>query len=357
MYYAFPYVADLLLPNSLAKLPVLKNLAMYNLRNPKPDANRYLQPGGYDGYELSLELHGLLDYDWQIKQSAVDKFQSFNFPIQTVHGALAHDYLKKRYLSFNLADSNQEMIIRAIENQIKVTKQLCQAQPILVFHTAYFFNPDDQTVLSAKQRTISNLMAVRELAEKYEVYLGIENVFSGLGTVNLSSDLEFLHNLMNTINSPYIKITFDWGHANCQAFTEYCQGNLTRDDLINFKYHHLFLDALQGQIIYSHVHYNDMHLCELEYGDVDFAKMNRKLIKLLKRIDQHLPLTRIDQQYQEAFEKTFQRLLYENPLEKICLEIHPRKIFKVLPYYQPSGGTADEIEQSAGLFRKMLKTI
>jgi len=104
---------------------------------------------------------------------------------------------------------------------------------------------------------VSNLRKLACDAQEHGVTLGLENLGS-TDTINLCCTAEEHLRAIEEVNSPFLKATFDIGHANLT-----CGGNAEklRD----------FIKALGDQVVHVHVHDNNGMTGEKYFGDVHGA--------------------------------------------------------------------------------------
>jgi hypothetical protein len=350
-YCFLPYVIDACLPSKIFKRYKFFEKLPYRFHNlPKPRSEKFIQGKKYfDGYELLLELHGLLDRDWNIIEEKLNKYLTKKYPIYAVHGVLFGDSFENKYLKFRMDYHRRNRFKKAFKNQVLIAKKLCLNDPILILHTNELFRPSKKSFKEAQKRIVSNLKTVKPYLEKHQVYLAIENNYDYADRKALDAHPKFLKEILVNLDSKFIKINFDLGHANNQARIEYEKNKISKRALRKFDFLFNFLEILKGEIIYSHVSYNNNHL-KKNFNTLFDLKAN---LKKNFKFDQHLPLNFFDSQSLPRLEELFIKMIRENPIQKVCLEITPQKFFKFLK--TPQGGTPQDFNKSAKMLRLMLE--
>ncbi len=350
LYDAIPLYLDTFIPQSLKEIPYLTRLPYCRLAKPKPDSEDYIKSGVlFDGYELELDCYALLDRKWNIIPGCLEKFKTFNFPILSVHGILSKGLVKRKYLSLRLDDLDEDLVYKAIKNQLRITKDLNRyGKSILVLHSGELYKPSQTQIETSLKQLIKNLKNIKPVLAKEKVYIVLENTYNIKDYIDPNSSAKNLQRMLAEVSSPYLKINLDWGHLNAQARQEYLERRIMKSDLRELNFHREFIRTLKGQIMYAHLHYNDCHLQKQ-------IKINGRHItmKEIRKLDQHRPLNHFDKKSFPEFQIIMQEMIRDNPIEKICLEVLPKKVLKVVNYFKYGGEKADILE-SVKMLREMI---
>lgn len=124
---------------------------------------------------------------------------------------------------------------------------------VLVMHPGKISGDREKSFMSM----VRNLKKLSSKAHDCGVILGLENK-EGTDQTNLCCTVDEHLHAINEVGSPYLRATFDIGHANLT-----CGGNAgkLRD----------FVRELNGQIAHVHVHDNTGRLSESYFGDLHGA--------------------------------------------------------------------------------------
>ncbi len=124
---------------------------------------------------------------------------------------------------------------------------------VLVVHPGKISGDREKSFMSM----VRNLKKLSSKAHDCGVILGLENK-EGTDPTNLCCTVDEHLHAINEVGSPYLRATFDIGHANLT-----CGGNAgkLRD----------FVRELNGQIAHVHVHDNTGRLSESYFGDLHGA--------------------------------------------------------------------------------------
>lgn len=124
---------------------------------------------------------------------------------------------------------------------------------VLVMHPGKISGDREKSFMSM----VRNLKKLSSKAHDCGVILGLENK-EGTDPTNLCCTVDEHLHAINEVGSPYLRATFDIGHANLT-----CGGNAgkLRD----------FVRELNGQIAHVHVHDNTGRLSESYFGDLHGA--------------------------------------------------------------------------------------
>jgi len=212
----------------------------------------------------------------------------------------------------SLADDD-DLTKKKIKVQIQAAAELQKAtgigkSPIIVFHTGYL--PQKSSVPDA---VLKNLETAVKEAENKKVIVALENMQHSKKWYLIGSDYKDLEYIMKKVDSPWLKVCFDWGHANAYAWEYAKKAKNPKEYLENFSYHSQIIDALNKKICYTHIHYNESQQ-NFSYGE-----------------DEHLPLTRIPQGFMAGFERTIEEMLEKTSIAEhdfIHLELFPFTFWK-----------------------------
>ncbi len=350
--YIAPFLTDTKIPREWGPISKIFHLPYKFPVYPRPKTNSLIKPNElFDGYELMIEFNGLLDHNWNIQHRRLEKYVRKNYPIISIHGVMGATFRKNRFLDFRLFDSNKERIHKALKSQIFITKELCKKTPLLTIHLNEYKTTDSKKIDKKINDTIENLKNIKPYLEQEKVYIALENVFEYNSYHCYDSEPNVLKDILVAINSPYVKLNLDWGHANVQARNEFLKGNLSKKALATYEYKKKFIKTLKGEIIYSHIHYNDQHTDTAEIPH----QANQLSAKELDKQDQHSALDKIDPESQPHFKDLLKLLLENNHIQQLCLEMIPKKAFKIIPH-SAHGETIESAIKSVGILREMMRT-
>ncbi|WP_456418599.1 sugar phosphate isomerase/epimerase family protein [Methanocaldococcus infernus] len=155
----------------------------------------------------------------------------------------------------------RELTINCIRDAIEGAYEL--DAELVVIHPGYIPELWKDLKEEVLDNNFSTILKLVEIAEDYGVKLGLENMPNFPGV--LCQKAEELKNILNEIDSKYLGVTLDIGHANTV-------GNIEE-----------FIDELRNKIIHIHIHDNngerDEHLAIGE-GKINFYRVLKKLVKI-----------------------------------------------------------------------------
>lgn len=330
----------------------------------KPNLKLF-EKGAYDGIELVL--WGMFDEDWSIREERIKKYKESKLPFYTFHGCFESFPSKFRNVYLNLAEKNKQ-VKKAIRSHIAVTSMLGKENPVLVFHPGIIKREDEKD--KALHNVIDNLEGVLDFAKQKKVTVTLENMPRMQTLPSFCNNFVDLKYILEKINHPNLKITFDWGHLNT-CLTDKIYRDYSQKIKRSFYFNHInqFIDAAGQDIVHAHIHYNRSHLNR-------FSNLRQGLLKkfliylffwtsLSKFIrndrendiyDEHLTLNKIQEEYLGSYEETIKNLLKKSSIKKygfVTHEISPRRVFRFFTYSKTGAKFADYI---AGLkiFKKMV---
>jgi len=144
---------------------------------------------------------------------------------------------------------------------------------VVVVHPGYVPPLWSNYIEEIRDNNYSTLIEILEVAEDHKIMIGLENMpyYSGMGI--LGTTLEDIKGMVEGIDSKYLGITFDIGHAH----TVVCNNVSKCKTLEDFIYQ---LDRIGRGIVHVHCHDNrgkvDEHL-KLGDGNIDFLRVFKAL--------------------------------------------------------------------------------
>jgi len=221
-----------------------------------------------------------------------------------------------------LGSYDSQDVVRGLEAHIRLTADLISDFPLLIVHLGVIPQAESQDL--ALENCVKNLKKVLPLAEDLGVTICLENVpayMPGAGFSAIGSDYHDLLTILRACKSHYLKICYDWGHANAMGRMNYesDKKRYSLDYLKKMRYHHELIDCLAPEIVYTHLHYNSAHL--------ELDKMLRKEGGAVW--DMHWGINRIsDKKTAEEYKKIVQKVAENTALlkygGKILLELVPK---------------------------------
>jgi sugar phosphate isomerase/epimerase len=366
--------------NGLAAIPSPFFLASEFLFSEYPKLKQYLDleknigeidkrlftDGNYDGIELVL--WGLFDEKWNIRQKRLEEYKKCKIPFYTYHACFEGISKRFKTIYLNLAERCDNMTKKAIKSHIIATSELSLGRTVIVFH------PGTISCLNDKEKgfsnIINNLESALDLAREKDIILT-----RGWGSSRCSfcNEHQDLKHIIDKVNHPNLKVTFDWGHLNsCLLNKEYKERFYKNDDEIKtFKHIDDFVDSLGKDIIHSHIHYNRSHLNQstnfregILKKFVVYVLFWTNLSKFVRKgrnknfYDEHLTLNRITNSYLPGFKNSILNLLEKTSIKDngyITHEFAPRRVFKVFTYSKV-GAEHDDYLKSLKIFKEIIKS-
>lgn len=323
----------------IKKFRKLDNLTTgrFNKKSFKP-----YNPRGFDGMEFNFSFAYLFTEDWEIKENRLEKFKSKNWPLYTFHAGHENGLSKFRDAYTNLTDDD-ELTKKKIKKQVTAAAELQRAdgvgkEPIIVFHLGHVSQK-----MKVPSVVLKNLEVAVKEAEDRKIIIAIENMPYPRKGYYVGADYKDLEHVLEEMKSPWLKVCFDWGHANSYA-RNYAQKTKNPEDYLQkFSYHSEIIDALNQEICYAHMHYNRSH--QNFYDD-----QNGKLPLLKIPRDEHLPLSRIEEEHMKGFERTVKEMIAKTSILK-----HDFILLELMPYtFWPKGSTLKEQIKSIEVLEKII---
>ncbi len=281
--------------------------------------------------EFNFSLASLFTEDGDIKEKRLERFKNKNLPFYTFHAGQESKLGEFRDVYTSLVE-NDKATKKKIKMQIKAAAELQKAKevgknPIIVFHPGHIAQKAD--VPSTVLRNLE--IAVKE-AENKKVIIALENMYHSRNGYFIGSDYKDMKHILKEIKSPWLKVCFDWGHANAYAWEYAKKTKNPAQYMKDFSYHSEFIDALNKKICYAHMHYNRSHQ------------------KVLGPKDEHMSLLRIPQCSIKSFERTIKEMV-----KKTSLLEHDFIHLEILPFtFWPNGSTFKEQLRSIKMLKKMM---
>jgi len=303
-------------------------------------------PKGFDGMDLNLAVASLFTKDWNIKRTKLKKLKAKKWSIYTFHAGQEKQAPQFKHTYTNLAEDDV-LTKKKIKTQISVASELQKAsdigkKPIIVFHPGMI--PKKAKV---PRSVLNNLEFAVRKAEDHKIILALETMHFPFGGhlpyekhipykkgYYIGADYNDLMYILDKIRSPWLKICLDWGHVNAYA-PEYAKDKKNpKRYLKEFSYHSEVIDALNKDICYAHIHYNNSH--------------NRFPKKLGK--DEHLPLTRIYGENIYYFKKSIEELI-----NKTSILEHDFIHLELMPFtFYPKGSKLKEQLESIEILKSII---
>lgn len=322
----------------------------------------------FDGIEFMLI--GVFDNDWNIIPDKIESYKKSKVTSYSFHGC--YENFPKRYknIYLNLADESNKKTRKALHSHIKAVSQLQKERSVLVFHPGIIKKGNNRK--RAFENVINNLKDELEYARKKNVVVCIENMAWGWGSgvepfCNEATDLRYI---LDKINHPNLKITFDWGHLNSFLMNPKFRNKYYKagEDCLNFKHIKDFVDILGRDIVHAHIHYNRCHFPRYKkFKKVLFKKYLIYLIfwtnlsKFIRKeknkffYDEHLPLDIIKGKYRKGFEDSIKYLLDKSAIREygsITHEYTNKKVFRLFSIKK--NGLYDGYLESLQIFKDMI---
>lgn len=352
------YSSALYYPSNIV-LNFLKGKLHFDFRKDGPGRiNRSLiDTGGYDGFELGLWSGGFFNKNWEVNSKNLRLFKKSHIRFPRFHGCFELFPPTFKSVFFNLARKGP-WVEKALKSQIRVAAELRSVEhPIIIFHPGLVLR------LADKDRGINqvkeNLAKALDFAKAEGVILTLENMFWLNRLYYLGANIDELIDIIDTIDSPYLKITFDWGHLN----------SFIRSKKIpnNFEYIDRSIIKLGKRIIHAHIHYNHSHERSFQPEKTFGRRIVRKISRWSKTFnfvtvslgddfDSHLPFTRIRPEHRLDFARNFINLINNTSIKDfgyITHEISPRKIFYFVSV-QKEGAEENDYRQSIKFLNQIL---
>ena len=322
----------------------------------------------YDGIEFMLI--GIFDNDWNIRQDKIEGYKKSEIASYSFHGC--YETFPKRYknIYLNLAENGDSITKKAIHSHIEAVYLLQKERSTLVFHPGIIKKGGNRE--KAFKNVINNLESNLDYAREKNVIVCIENMAWGWGSgvkpfCNEAEDLKYI---IDKINHPNLKITFDWGHLNSCLMRPKFRNKYYKEgeDCLDFRHIKDFIDILEKNIVHTHIHYNRCHFPK--YKKFKKAASKKLLIYLMfwtdlsKFIrkdknkffyDEHLSLDKIKSKYLKGYERSINYLLEKSAIKEygsITHEYTNKKVFRL--FSLTKNGLYDGYLESLQIFKDMI---
>jgi sugar phosphate isomerase/epimerase len=325
--------------------------------------------GKYDGAEFMLV--GIFDNDWDIREDKILSYKKSKVPSFSFHGC--YENFPKRYknIYLNLAENCSTLTKKAIHSHIEAVSRLQTKKSVLVFHPGIIKKGNNRK--KAFQNVISNLKDNINYAQEKNVVVCIENMPWGWGSgiepfCNEATDLKYI---LDAVNHPSLKVTFDWGHLNSYLMNPEFRSKYYKKNEYCLDFRHIkgFVDILGKEIAHMHVHYNRCHLPKYKkFRKGVFKKYLTYLIfwtnlsQFIRKeknkyfYDEHLTLDLIKGKYVKGFEKSINYILDKSSIREhgfITHEYTNKKIFRL--FSLTKDGLYEGYLESLQIFKDMIE--
>jgi len=298
-------------------------------------------PGRFDGMDLGFSFTGMLDADLNIREDFLEHYCKKAWPVHAFHATFGGGSPLFAETRMELTEDG-ERTRRGLRNQVIAAKEIKGRGAIMVLHLGRTKDPPQK----AFSRAIRVLESVLPLAEDYGVTLALENMpHCPPGESYLGADYRELRQALKLLQSSFLKVCLDWGHANnyCRAFAETNSREPIQEYTRTFGYCREIINELGPDIVYAHIHYNRSH----RLGNKEF----------FEEYDEHMSLCSIPDHERDAFKEVIALLVRTTSVQRVGLlnlELIPRRFFGFYRTF-PTGSTRDEQLESARLLREMVR--
>jgi sugar phosphate isomerase/epimerase len=107
----------------------------------------------------------------------------------------------------DLCQANRFRTVATAKSLIPLVSKL--GASVLVLHPSTYTSAADEA--AAEENLLLSIEELLPIAEEYGIILGLENLLPGC----IATDPQILASYIEDFNSPWLKITFDVGHASC----------------------------------------------------------------------------------------------------------------------------------------------
>ncbi|MBU1167673.1 sugar phosphate isomerase/epimerase [Patescibacteria group bacterium] len=317
------FISALSTPRSLLFNFIAKKPQFLNRQNFHEKVNQNLfSDKGFTDIELGLWTGGFFDANWNVRKEAVELFKKSGFSVPSFHGCFDLFPKSLRSVFLNLASSDPANV-KSLKSQIDVASEISRCQkPFIVFH-AGFVDSHFQ-----KKEGFSNIKRsfekVLPYAEKKGVILTLENIFWKPERVYLGVSPREIVNIVDTFKSPHLKVTFDWGHANCLAKATKAKNNFVFIDD--------FIKELGLRITHAHLSYNEayqdkrtpLRLWQQVLKKIPYWSRDIKSVKIALADDEdtHLSLSTIPEEKKAQYAQNLKTLVQETSLASVPVFTH-----------------------------------
>ena len=324
----------------------------------------------YDGAEFIMI--GIFDNDWNIRQDKIESYKKSRIPFYSFHGC--YENFPKRYknIYLNLADNSNSRTKKAVRSHIEAVAMLQKEKSILVFHPGIIKKRNNKE--KGFQNVINNLAGNLDYAREKNITICIENMSWGWGSgiepfCNDAHDLKYI---LDKVNHPNLKITFDWGHLNSYLMNPEFRSKYYKEDedCLDFRHIDDFVRILGKEIIHVHIHYNRCHLPKYKKFRKEALKKLliylifwTNLSKFIRKeknkffYDEHLPLNMIKGKYRKGYERSIDNLLEKSAIREYGIITHEytnKKVFRLFSFSK--NGLHDGYLESLQIFKDMIES-
>ncbi len=293
----------------------------------------------FDGTELTGIITGVFKENWDFNKERIEKYKKSKYPIEVFHACTSGTKMRPRLKddwNLNLA-KDDDSTRRGIAASIFLAKELIKENPICNFHLGKF-PPENYDV--ARNSVLKNLTYASKIAKEEQVIITIENDYSKYVEEDVFGDdaTEMLE-ILKEINSDFVGVCFDWGHANVQARNEFDKKRISLEELHSFHFLENFIETLGEKIYYAHLHYNLAHCENLEVKTRSIVEPDNR--------DLHMPINKVHEDDKENYIETLKLLKNKtsiNKCGKIMLELTRDKMFGFVPFNKFGANTQDALE-------------
>lgn len=302
---------------------------------------RAFGPEGFDGMDLGFSYTRLLRPDLSLREGVLSRYRRSKWPIHAFHATFRGGPRFFAETAMEISEDG-ERALRGLRSQIQAAGDIGGRGTILVIHLGVLAD----SLEASLRKVIRRLESVLPLAEDRGVILAAENMPRPVGgRYFLGADYRDLKRVLQALPSPFLRVCFDWGHANNYAgiFASQEGRSPMEGYLKGFGYCRELIQELGQDIAYAHIHYNRSHLQDAG--------------RALKPRDEHMPLTRIPSGDWDAFCRTLQLLIEVSSIRhtrRINLELIPRRMFGFYSVF-PTGSSRAEQMSSLKLLREILE--
>lgn len=346
-YTAIKRPYGVLLDMLVAAYPRLRKLS--NLRSSigKPN-KKFTETVGYDGFELGLWANSLFKPDWKLDKKGLARVEKSPYKFPRFHACF--EMLPKRFkgIHLNLASDDIESNIKALRSHIEVARAGSSVkQPLLVIHPGYVKSEDQKR--EGIRNLIKTLNTVIPYAEEKNVILGLENLLWNSEIYYMGVDIDEIVEVIDAVNSKYLKSVFDWGHLNTSAYAHKVS-NPT--EFINDQ-----IKKLGKRIAHVHLNYNSC--CEEGYKEYvpSYKKFFNTFVgsrpqekegSVTEVLDQHLPITAATGKYREQYTENLLTIFNHSDIFNyggyITHEVDPKQFFGIIPFNKRGAGLEEHVK-------------
>ncbi len=295
---------------------------------------------GFSGIEFVIPNLCLFKKNLDINRRKLNKIKKARWKIGPFHGCYSIQIPTQGYSVLNLTQ-NDKFTKKHLMNNLKIVSELGNGKDIVTFHSGHIKKGSSKK--KAMQNVIDNLNSAVDYAKDNNITMTLENAYDhDDGKTAIGKTHEELKEILDSVKSKNLGITFDWGHANVHA--QYVLKN--NREKKEFQYHQDMIKELGKNIVHAHIHYNRSHNPEFkDYFPVKY------------QFDEHLALTKIPKDEYNNYKRTIRQLMDKTSLKKfgkISFEMPPRKIMNITTVFDLGASLWDQLE-SINIMKNMIK--